>query len=209
MSNPTTRMFTWLSMLVMFVCFPVALGISLFSGCEVRHRTEKQACAAGSVEQCLAVANLYDDAAQTDDILAVLLDYPSEAARFYEQACKLGSGPGCYAFGKLSPSGQVRAFTQGCEAHVPQACAALGMLYVSGDGVTRDDARAAQLFTAACEGKSGDGCDGLAWLHVNGRGGLTIDPEAAVRLFDAACNHGNRDGCKQSSSYSAHGRFDP
>ena len=60
-----------------------------------------------------------------------------------------------------------------------------GLRYERGDGVGRDEARAAELYRQACEEGSAWGCGYLGVLHNYGRG-VGKDLAAAVRLLLAS-----------------------
>jgi len=63
-----------------------------------------------------------------------------------------------------------------------------------GWGVARDAARAARLYTKACDGGVMSACDNLGQLYAGGAG-VDVDMVRAERLFRAACDAGNAASC--------------
>lgn len=205
---------------IAMVAFPIALVIYAFSGCELRHRSAKAACRAGSVEPCLAVAKIYDDA--SDGLLGFLLSNVETARVHYDKACTLGSVAACDRLGALILHGAdaardsrfgaadaARAFDKACAGHLLDACHALGMLYVDGRGVDTDEAHAAQLFAQGCAGNDGNACYQLGVFTADGRGGLTADPARALALFAQSCHAEEHPAgaCGAEFKYKNTGRF--
>src|SRR5208283_4200946 len=48
--------------------------------------------------------------------------------------------------------GDVADCTAKCDQHDPGSCTALGLIYTNGTGVTKDEARATELFKVGCDG---------------------------------------------------------
>jgi TPR repeat protein len=74
-----------------------------------------------------------------------------------------------------------------------RACVAAGLVWVDGDGVPRDDARAAAAFDTACELDEVAGCRNLAILAAGGR--APGPPERAADALRKACRLGDLDAC--------------
>src|SRR5512143_3660886 len=88
------RRLTWrVTFTATIILFPIALIIFAFSGCNVRKRSEKRACKAGKVEQCLYVGKYYEDKGM--GLIPFLMSYNDDAIAYYTRACKLKSGAGC------------------------------------------------------------------------------------------------------------------
>src|SRR6266581_4344869 len=85
-------------------------------------------------------------------------------------------------------------YEHGCEAGSPQACTDLGDLYGRGDGVPRDQARAAALYQRACDGGSPWGCGNLGKANAHGMS-LPKDEARAAVLYKQACDAGDIDAC--------------
>jgi len=95
-------------------------------------------------------------------------------------------------------------YEHGCEAGSPQACTDLGDLYGRGDGVPRDQARAAALYQRACDGGDADGCSQAGWVTERGLGTLK-DEARAVAFYTRACDGGSPWGCGNLGKANAHG----
>ncbi|HEY4180822.1 MAG TPA: tetratricopeptide repeat protein [Kofleriaceae bacterium] len=118
-----------------------------------------KACEAGDGRGCvdLGVAKLGDKKAAGD------AQYAFRRACYgggeYEGCAWLGT---LYAEGKggmsVSPKIAAKFFEKGCKEGSARACTGLGELYKSGKGVTKDDAKAKQLFEQACNAGDDAAC---------------------------------------------------
>ncbi|MBH0202510.1 MAG: sel1 repeat family protein [Nitrospira sp.] len=81
-----------------------------------------------------------------------------------------------------------------CEKGTATACNALGLLYMKGEGVKQDDARAAALFKKACDGGDVGGCSNLGVMYAEGIGVLQDDAQAAA-FSRIGCDGGSMKGC--------------
>ena len=70
-------------------------------------------------------------------------------------------------------------------------------MYFSGEGVTRDPARAASLYQQACDGGAVESCYNLGVLYENGAG-VTRDLARAASLYQQACDGGLAQGCRKN-----------
>jgi TPR repeat protein len=70
----------------------------------------------------------------------------------------------------------------------------LGVLYMSGAGVPRDEARGAVLFAAACDAGDMGACTNLGIATYEGQG-TAKDGARALALFRKACDGDNAAGC--------------
>lgn len=86
------------------------------------------------------------------------------------------------------------SFKAGCGAGDVGACANLGVAYIEGAGVPRDQRRGAALLLEACDQGHSSGCVNLGRAFVDGIG-VPLDPERAVSLFRQACDEGVATGC--------------
>ena len=102
------------------------------------------------------------------------------ARLLHDDACKLGSGEGCYlAAGPLSTR-SVAAHTRACALGWPTACHELGLATRDGrDGAVEDKGRALELLADACDG-------GLANACIDGRALATTAPIDAKRRHATA-----------------------
>jgi TPR repeat protein len=67
-------------------------------------------------------------------------------------------------------------------------------MYERGEGVARDDTRAAQLYQKACDGGYARGCFEFGRSYAAGRG-VAKDEAFARQLFQKACDGGDMGGC--------------
>jgi len=85
----------------------------------------------------------------------------------YERACQLGSGRGCND---------------------------LGVKFLDGEGVDKDERRAVELLRRGCDLKFPMACANLGYAVKNGIG-TVADPVAAEKLFESACDANVGAGC--------------
>jgi TPR repeat protein len=69
----------------------------------------------------------------------------------------------------------------------------LGIMYLNGRGVGRDDTEALRLFRKAADGGSADAMTNLGLMYYHGRG-VAPNPEEAVRLLRKAADAGSAEG---------------
>ncbi len=81
-----------------------------------------------------------------------------------------------------------------CKSGIVASCSDLGTAYRTGDGVPRDDFRAAELYEQACEGGYAEGCDQLGGLFSLGEG-VPQDASRAAELIERGCKGGHLPGC--------------
>jgi hypothetical protein len=55
-------------------------------------------------------------------------------------------------------------YQKACDGGDAQGCFNLGVMYENGRGVTKDQAKAAQLYQKACDGGDAQGCENLKAL---------------------------------------------
>ena len=91
-------------------------------------------------------------------------------------------------------------FDQACSAGSREACANLGVMYASGKGVAKDDARAAALYATACNAGDATGCNNLGNIYAFGRG-VSKDNAEAASLYAKACADGNAVSCSNLGNY--------
>ena len=72
-------------------------------------------------------------------------------------------------------------------------------MYVYGEDVPKDYAKAVTLFQKACDGGDMGGCSSLGWMYGNGHG-VAKDYAKAVTLYQKACKGGADDACKALQS---------
>src|SRR5438067_10378846 len=97
-----------------------------------------------------------------------------------------------------------------CSAGDQAACARLAAMYRKGDGVGKDSAKAAGLFSDACARREMAACFDLAEMHWRGEvtgwydiakgsdafvKGVDIDKERAVAVHQKVCDGGDAEAC--------------
>jgi TPR repeat protein len=85
-------------------------------------------------------------------------------------------------------------YDQVCNGGNATACARLGYMYISGQGVAIDSSRSAALDSKACDGGVSTGCSNLGSLYSVGNG-VEKDTEKAKQLLSKGCSLGNQWGC--------------
>jgi serine/threonine-protein kinase len=103
-----------------------------------------------------------------------------------------------YKAGRASEAATL--FDQACSAGSREACDNLGVMYASGKGVAKDDARAAALYATACNAGNALGCNNLGNIYASGRG-VSKDNAQAASLYVKACADGNAVGCSNIGNY--------
>jgi|CXWL01.1.fsa_nt_gi TPR repeat protein len=81
-----------------------------------------------------------------------------------------------------------------CEKGTANACASLGMLYVEGEGVKKDNFQAVALFRKACDGGNALGCGNLGIMYEYGAG-VRQDNDEALKYFGKVCDLKEQVGC--------------
>lgn len=100
-----------------------------------------------------------------------------------------------------------RACTAACNRDVAWACVRLGRLLEDGrSGVTKNAARAAELYRTSCDLGSAIGCHNLAGMSAAGAGGLGVDTTRTVALYERACEGGHGPACTNVGKLYAAGR---
>jgi serine/threonine-protein kinase len=84
-----------------------------------------------------------------------------------------------------------------------ESCKDLGNMYSGGNGVDRDDVRAADFFSKSCDAAPPKGCNSLGVQYHNGQG-VAQDDSRAAALYKKACDAGDAMGCSNlGNSYSS------
>jgi hypothetical protein len=87
---------------------------------------------------------------------------------------------------------------KGCALAHPASCSNLGMFLLDGQGIAKDETRAAKLFAQACDADDPDGCSNLGIVTLKGLGGVAKDGKRAVELFVHGCELGNAPACQNA-----------
>ncbi len=77
-------------------------------------------------------------------------------------------------------------------------CNNLGSMYQQGQGVTRDEGKAFELYAKACTLRTGVGCRNVGILHADAVT-LPHDRALAVAEFAKGCRFGDLDSCNKQA----------
>lgn len=91
-----------------------------------------------------------------------------QAKKYFEKACELKDGRGCFN---------------------------LGRLYYYGEGVEKDFKKAFALFEKACDLNNGGGCGVLGFLYGSGKG-VEKNLIKAAYFYSKACKLGDQEACE-------------
>ena len=91
-----------------------------------------------------------------------------------------------------------------CKRKTRTNCNTLGLTYEYGEGVAKDDAKAAKAYRRACDLGLPIACSNLGVLQQ--KGGTPQDYSAAITLFRKACKQGEPAGCLSLGTVHEHGR---
>ena len=83
-----------------------------------------------------------------------------------------------------------RLLKTSCDKNIASGCFNLAFFYEEGEGVARDDAKAAQLYDKACYLGSASACNNLSIRYRQGCG-VKKDVKKANELAKKACDAGN------------------
>jgi uncharacterized protein len=113
-----------------------------------------------------------------------------------EEAANAGSATAQHAlgviqkFGYNKPEEAIRRLGQAAEQDHPEALRLLAFCCQNGEGIEKDEVRAAALFQRAAELGDKFGQYNLALFHANGIGGLERNIDLAIRWYRRAANRG-------------------
>jgi TPR repeat protein len=124
----------------------------------------------------------------------------SSALALYDRSCRGGSAQGCAYYGvalgdsAAAVAQQHAAFERACTLKDAAGCGHLAYLYATGDGVTRDHARATAFYEQACALGDPMGCYNVGLNHEEGRG-VTRNVARAAEAYEAGCEGGSPKAC--------------
>lgn len=122
-------------------------------------------------------------------------------------ACRANESVACAMLGTMQADGRgnltrdsakaVGYWRQGCTTapSIADACVSLGQAYLRGSGIAKDEGRAAQYLSQACEGGAAAGCSGLAGMYDAGTTVTAKSPTRAYEFYKRACDGGDKAGC--------------
>ncbi len=159
-----------------------------------------KACDGGDMQGCglLGMAYMTATGAQQND---------QRAASLLQQSCVGGYTSACGGLGVMVASGRggqsrdstkaVTLWRQACTGAQSNAesCANLGGAYLRGSGVAKDDLRAVQYFSQACEGSYAPGCTSLAAAWESGTSVTAKSVTRATEFYKRGCAGGDQRAC--------------
>ena len=141
----------------------------------------------------------------------------------FKRACDLGFPPGCENLrtaidgrppsrraaplipdyrivllegkGPLPDKTSLDLFERACGQGWMAGCENVAILYLRGDGVPRDPARAAYGFDQACRGGEPTACSNAGFMYRNGDG-VARDDARAMAYLEQACGLGLANACR-------------
>ena len=156
-----------------------------------------QACSAGDVAGCTALARLHLSGEEG-------LQDRGQAVTLLGQSCAAGDPSACGWLGMLHASGEgvardeARArelLDKACRAGGADWCLLLGSLDSAACGPAADAATATvDALRRACDGGQIEGCVRLGWMHAVGRE-VPRDEARGLRMLRQACDGGAQSGC--------------
>ena len=199
---------TWVLTLAL-IAFPFVLIIALFSGCDVRKRSEKAACRGGDGAQCLAVGKYYEGKAS--GIIGFAMSHGATAAGYYNLGCNHGSLAACERLGNimfngydsardyhLSQADGLRAYAKACIGKLAEACDGIDEAYKAPYEAEEVADVTSRYFLDACKAKEARGCFEFAKFVRKSHGEQNADPDLAKQYFGKACELGDMEGCAKA-----------
>jgi len=105
-------------------------------------------------------------------------------------------------------AGETLAAEEDCRQGRMDRCLSFGIRLKTGNGVTRDQARAATLFERVCDSGDPYGCWYLGGMLARGEG-IPEDDDRAAALFRRCCDADHPNGCVDLAFAHVHGRGVP
>jgi TPR repeat protein len=97
--------------------------------------------------------------------------------------------------GAIPQKTPVELYEEACRQQWGAGCLSLGNLYVKGDGVARDAAKAANAYERACNARLGQACSNLGLMYFTGDG-IAADRDRGLALLKRSCELGFQPGCR-------------
>jgi hypothetical protein len=117
-----------------------------------------------------------------------------------------GDGPvnvtvaaGNAAYARKDYATALAQFAEACDNGSVSACGSLGEMYVKGEGVSANGARAAAPLATACDGGIAAACGKLGILFDTGNG-VNVNKARASQLYAQACKNGDKSSCGGAGS---------
>lgn len=159
----------------------------------------EQKCHQGSAQDCVALAQKYDEGK----------DVPKDPARSVSlrgRACDAGDFESCRSLARFYLDGYAglprdaqraqRYWEAACNAGIGRSCSDLAQVFWRGsDGFSKDVPRAVKLFNQGCDSNDPDACTFAARIYAEGGEGVPKDLRLAGVLLLRACDRSNGSGC--------------
>lgn len=150
-------------------------------------------CNAGKIEDCFLLAQFYKDENDSPKAIGAL-----------EPLCQKQNAPACafiagiYEGDANGAAGYLDYATKACNYGDIDTCYALAVKHYRGDtdGIKKDVMRSFYLFKKTCDKGKLEGCNNLAVIYNNGKGGVPKNLALAKSLFTNACKGGYKPSCK-------------
>lgn len=113
------------------------------------------------------------------------------------EAAKKAFNEGLAAFNTKDFSTAAARYKSACDGGNASACANLGHLYQTGQGVAKDNAEASRYYKSACDEGVAGACTNLGGLYQYGNG-VAQDHKAARGYYQKGCDSGHVRGCANS-----------
>lgn len=127
-----------------------------------------------------------------------------EQLTLMQRGCASGQTTLCLRLGQAYERGELGLtqdaaaaaliYSHACDRDDAQGCARLGLVYLQGRDIQRDDWKAKAALERACDGGAGAGCFHLGWMLYRGRAAKR-DIMQAQRLYARGCKLGELRAC--------------
>ncbi|MFZ5439274.1 MAG: SEL1-like repeat protein [Myxococcota bacterium] len=126
------------------------------------------------------------------------------------RGCAIDRASGCWREGLIAAAERkygyaVQTWEAACGQNDGRSCRSAGLMYLNGQGVSLDGAKARDFFTRACELKNAQGCETLGWQLASGTL-IAKDTKAALKAMERACELGR---CFELGSAQFNGTLGP
>lgn len=84
-------------------------------------------------------------------------------------------------------------YKKDCKDGKMLSCIELGILYYTGEGISKNIKKSKKLFTKACKKGVSRGCGYLGYVYLRGGDGVKIDKRKAMLAFSKGCDISEHD----------------
>src|SRR5438445_4951096 len=86
-------------------------------------------------------------------------------------------------------------FRRACDLKLDEACGDLGVQYLSGNGLPKDEKKGVELIQGACDRGDVEGCGILGDVYMRGTAAIPKDPAKGLAMLGKACDQANATAC--------------